>query len=721
MKVHYWVISAISAVVLSACGGGSSNPSDAASASAPPASSLPLAGAPSGAIAGVVVASDTGLPLAGVQVQVAGSTGSTAADGSFSQSGLGSTDRQVVRFVRDGYADTFATTAVTSGATASVTGRMVPIAARTTFDNSAGTTLTDSNSAASVIIPPAAVVDAATGAAPQGAITLQIAAINPATNPANMPGNYTASTGSTIESFGALSVQLRDAAGKRLNLAAGKSATIRIPLASRSDQPQQTIPLFYFNETTGLWVEEGTATLAGMVPNQYYEGIVSHFSTWNADKVVDTIFVNGCLSGAVNQPLAGITVRSIGVDYSGLAAATTDAQGKFRVAIRRNGLASIAAAYPRSSTFVLAGPSATELTLPACLTLGELAAPVFVMLPASVSAPAGTPVSLYGVVAHDTALTYQWFRNGRAIKGETHAIYQISAVSPADDQAQFTVAVTNAIGTVTSAPATLTVTAAVPAIELAKLMKLLFQSYDLVAMVSSPLSAFVDDRGVDKTFWVDPATACRTGSATASFDGQALPVGTEMASGSHRVSGTFKDCALADNPSEVLNGTSNIAYTLNDSLTSYSDAGDIINFRRRTDVGSPNEVDLTGNGRVQFISTRSTATGPADFMVTMTPVPGSTLRDNLTGQLTAMTSGDIVVSGKLDATGKPLESITQYRRMSVVFDGVRYMTNGTIVTNSAGGISGQLILTRNGFEAGRLSFTSGGTFVDINGVVQRLG
>ncbi len=727
MKVHYRVISVISALVLSACGGGGSQSSDTPPAGSPPASSIPGAGAPSGRLAGIVVASDTGLPLAGVQVQVTGMTGTsgtTAADGRFSQDGVASADRQVIRFMRDGYADAFVTTAVSSGATASVTGRMAPIAASATFDNSAGKTLVDTNSAASVIIPPSGVVDATSGAAPQGAVTITIATINPATNPANMPGDYTSSTGSTIESFGALSVQLRDATGKPLNLAAGKSATIRIPLASRSGLPPPTIALFYFNETTGLWVEEGTAKLAGVAPNQYYEGNVTHFSTWNADKVVDTIFVNGCVSGAASQPVDGITVQSVGIDYSGIAVAKTDAQGKFRVGIRRDGLASIAAAYPRSSAGVNAGPSEAEITLPACLPLGELAVPAFARLPASVTAPAGTPVVFFAFVVQDYALTYQWFRNGRAIAGATQAVYQIPAVSSADDQAQFSLAVTNAIGSVTSAPATLTVTAPVPPAELAKLVKLLFQSFDLGTMVSAPSDKFLDNNDGGKDYWLNPASVCSTGSATGTFNDQPIPVGTELATGTNRISGTFNDCAVASNSGEVLNGTANIIYTIDASLTRFSDVGEVTNFRLRKDVGTPNASDLTGNGSVRFTSTKSKARGATDFTFTMTPVPGSTLRDNLTGQLTRFTGGDIAVSGLLDATGKVLEDTIEHRRISFVFDGVPYVANGALSYKSstewAAGNSGQLSLMRNGFQVGRLFMTSEGYFVDINGVVQRL-
>jgi len=733
MKAHYWVISAISAVVLSACGGGGSNSSDTAPASVPPASSLPLAGTPSGAIAGVVVASDTGLPLAGVQVQVAGSTGSTAADGSFSQSGLGSTERQVVRFVRDGYADTFATTAVTSDATASVTGRMVPIAARTTFDNSAGTTLTDSNSAASVIIPPAAVVDAATGVVPQGAITLQIAVINPATNPANMPGNYTASTGSTIESFGALSVQLRDAAGKRLNLATGKSATIRIPLMSRSDQPQQTIPLFYFNETTGLWVEEGTATLAGVAPNQYYEGIVTHFSTWNADKVVDTIFVNGCLSGAVNQPLGGITVRSSGIDYSGVAVVRTDTQGKFRVAIRRNGLASIAAAYPRSSTAATAGPSANDLTLPACLMLspaGEKSPPVFLVPVVSMVAPSGSPVTFAAVMASDDRLTYQWSRNGRAIDGATQSIYRLPSVTPADNQAQLTVKVTNEFGSVTSEPATLTVIAAANLADLNDLLKMVLGAFDMYSVTGAPLDLF-EKNGT----WLAPASVCSSGNASGSLDGQPIPAGTEVADFNYVINGTFDKCITRDDPAVELSGFASASFTANADVSLLGVTWHADNFRRISRQGNVLVTDITGNGTEKSRSTISSTNGLETSGNVSAPVPGATLLNNLTGEVTQFVSGDTVsITTEIMAKKMVMASIEQ-RSRTFTIAGVRYVANGLLslpvvidtkmsrpeqlkMLQSVPSASGQISLTRNGFQLGRIFATPEGLLIEINGVVK---
>ncbi|MEC5216805.1 hypothetical protein RCH09_001758 [Actimicrobium sp. GrIS 1.19] len=407
MKFKLLAICAFSVLTLGACGGGGS---DGGSGSASSTDTTSTDAATGTRVAGVVVASDTGQPLGGVQVQLAGKTVTTAADGSFSHDGLAAADRVVVRFARDGYADAFATTGVIAGASSNVTARMTPVAATATFDNAAGATVSDTASAARVTLAPSSLVNATTGAAPQGAVTATIAPINPATNPANMPGTYTSSSGDPIESFGALSVQLRDNAGNRLNLAAGSKATIRIPLGSRSTVPPQTTPLYYFNESTGLWVEEGSATLAGVAPDQYYEGSVGHFSTWNADQKLDSVFVNGCLVDAGGKAVGGVAVVSEGVDYSGFAQVVSDAQGKFRLAVRKNARAKIEVIDPGSSNAVLAGPASSDITLPTCLVFDpapSLVKPVFLLQPRSMSAPADTPVLFSTWVAGKGPFTYQ--------------------------------------------------------------------------------------------------------------------------------------------------------------------------------------------------------------------------------------------------------------------------------------------------------------------------
>lgn len=159
-----------------------------------------------------------------------------------------------------------------------------------------------------------------------------------------MPGDFTGvSAGGTtpIESFGAIVVDLRDNAGNRYNLAVGKTSTIRIPLGTQNPNPPATIPLWFFDEATGLWKEEGTATLQGTAPNQYYEGTVTHFSVWNADDRLLRTWVEGCVRDADGQPVVGALVHATGIDYTGSDSDFTTANGTFRVGVRKGSSASI--------------------------------------------------------------------------------------------------------------------------------------------------------------------------------------------------------------------------------------------------------------------------------------------------------------------------------------------------------------------------------------------
>ena len=83
-----------------------------------------------------------------------------------------------------------------------------------------------------------------------------------------------------LQTFGMLAVELRGDNGEDLNLAEGSTAEITVPLdPSLVATAPSTIPLWYFDEVNGYWIEDGEATLVG---NQYV-GTVSHFSFWNCD------------------------------------------------------------------------------------------------------------------------------------------------------------------------------------------------------------------------------------------------------------------------------------------------------------------------------------------------------------------------------------------------------------------------------------------------------
>lgn len=432
------------AIGLTACGGGSDDTTP------PPA-------AAKGTVAGLVLASGTAQPLAGATVSIGAASTKTGADGKFTLADVPASDRALLRVKADGYVDALVPTPVVKDATRRAMARLQREAAAVTFDAATAGIVTAAGSAARVELPAAGLVDAATGAAATGNVRATVTPIDPGVDPQTMPGDYTVANGTRIESFGAIKVGLQDAAGNKLQLKTGTTATIRIPVASRAANPPATIPLYYFDETSGRWVQEGNATLKGQAPNAYYEGQVSHFTTWNADMPQDTIYVNGCVANAAGQRIADARVISEGMDYSGSAFDTTDAEGRFRVAIRKGGRASIWAELDRSSNTVLVGPSQVDITLPTCLVLDNTPTPpTIVDAPVATSATVGEPAFFTVVASGTRPLRYQWQRNGVDIAGATYEYLLFRAVGPSD-AGTYRVIVTNAVGTVTSAGVQLTV------------------------------------------------------------------------------------------------------------------------------------------------------------------------------------------------------------------------------------------------------------------------
>ncbi len=109
-----------------------------------------------------------------------------------------------------------------------------------------------------------------------------------------------------LQTFGMLAVELTGSNGEELNLADGSTAEIRVPVSqSLLSSAPQTIPLWYFNEDFGYWIEEGEATLEG----DSYVGNVSHFSFWNCDNPFDAINLCINLTDTTFSPLTGITVK----------------------------------------------------------------------------------------------------------------------------------------------------------------------------------------------------------------------------------------------------------------------------------------------------------------------------------------------------------------------------------------------------------------------------
>lgn len=119
-----------------------------------------------------------------------------------------------------------------------------------------------------------------------------------------------------LQTLGMLAVELRGANGEDLNLSEGSTSEIRIPVdPSLTSMAPATIPLWYFDEAKGYWIEEGVATLQGNM----YVGTVSHFSFWNCDIPAEAITL--CVT-ATNEN--GDVLNNLKVGITSTVFGTTD-------------------------------------------------------------------------------------------------------------------------------------------------------------------------------------------------------------------------------------------------------------------------------------------------------------------------------------------------------------------------------------------------------------
>lgn len=155
-------------------------------------------------------------------------------------------------------------------------------------DTQKGTTV-PCNQGIQVEIPANALENPTTKQAPVGNVEIALSTIN--LNVGNqMPGDYSATdTGGnakSMESYGAGSVEIRSG-NQRFNLKPGMEATMRIPVDATQlaggATPPPTIPFLYYDEKTGVWTQDGVATLTGSGATAAYVKKIKHFSTMNAD------------------------------------------------------------------------------------------------------------------------------------------------------------------------------------------------------------------------------------------------------------------------------------------------------------------------------------------------------------------------------------------------------------------------------------------------------
>lgn len=124
-----------------------------------------------------------------------------------------------------------------------------------------------------------------------------------------MPGNLTAINANkenqVLATFGMMAVELRSDKGDKLNIKPGQQvkASIEVPYMLLANAPG-TLPIWYFDENTGYWMEGGSATLT----NRRYTGFVSHFSYWNYDSPRPCVKISGKVKDQAGNPVPDVCV-----------------------------------------------------------------------------------------------------------------------------------------------------------------------------------------------------------------------------------------------------------------------------------------------------------------------------------------------------------------------------------------------------------------------------
>ena len=190
--------------------------------------------------------------------------------------------------------------------------KLIPKSLIGSIDASSGGTvsLTDNSK---ITLPAGGIVIKSTNQSYSGSVKVYAAPIDPTSAdiaqivPGSFQGNDANNYRVLLKSYGMVTVELEGSSGEPLQIVSGKKATVRfnIPTSLRSSAPA-TIPLWSVDENTGLWKQEGSATKG----TDYYEGEVSHFSFWNCDINIPTVYLEMKIvttEGALPYTLVKIT------------------------------------------------------------------------------------------------------------------------------------------------------------------------------------------------------------------------------------------------------------------------------------------------------------------------------------------------------------------------------------------------------------------------------
>lgn len=285
------------------------------------------------------VTDENDLPVLNAAVKVGMQTISTDRFGYFEAANVEvPKNAAVVTASKPGYFPGIRTYIATANKAAFVRIKLLPKANAGTISAANGGTASLPNGL-QINLPANAVVNAANGSAYSGTIHVAAHWINPTAADLDriMPGDLRAidenNTMKLLITYGMAAVELSDGAGNKLQVAPGKKAKLSLPLpASLTGTAPASIPLWYFDETIGLWKQEGVAQKTA----NGYEGEVSHFSFWNCDLPIQYVQLNLTVKNSAGIPVRYANVRVTNTANNSWSTGITDSAGYVQGAVPAN-------------------------------------------------------------------------------------------------------------------------------------------------------------------------------------------------------------------------------------------------------------------------------------------------------------------------------------------------------------------------------------------------
>ena len=271
-----------------------------------------------------IVRDASGTPIEGVSIVSGSSAATTNTDGffEFDQIQVVSVlnDRSVVRFSKAGYFDVVRSMDADDDAADGASWEVVmckkennDFTSIKTYSSSSDQTLQAGEM--KIDMPQDGYKVDGTGASYTGKVKSEMVYLDPNNERFSemMPGGDLAAVRSDnssaqLVSYGMTDLNMYAENGDKLQLKDGCKAKLTFPIpAGMGENPPASIPLWSFNEKTGLWEEEGSAALQGNV----YVGEVAHFSWVNLDYPEKQGTVYGYVKDDTGKVLPGVRL-SIG-------------------------------------------------------------------------------------------------------------------------------------------------------------------------------------------------------------------------------------------------------------------------------------------------------------------------------------------------------------------------------------------------------------------------